>query len=378
MAVNNVVATQRRRWVVKIGSALLTNDGRGLDREAIDGWVGQIAALLAQGVEVVLVSSGSIAEGIVRLGWSKRPDSIHKLQAAAAVGQMGLIQTYETSFKQFSRHTAQVLLDHDDLASRQRYLNARSTLTTLLELGVVPVVNENDTVVTDEIRFGDNDSLGALVANLVEADTLVILTDKDGLFTANPDVDPLAKVIPEARAEDRSLDAIAGGSNGGLGRGGMQTKLQAARLAARSGCNTVIVGGRIDRVLTRLASGEALGTRLTAERKPIAAKKQWLAGHLQSRGQLVLDEGAVKVLLERGSSLLAVGVSEVRGSFSRGDLVCCLDQQGREVARGLINYNVDEARRIQRQPTEAIKSILGYKEHDELIHRDNMVVTFSD
>ena len=368
------ITQDAQRLVVKIGSALLTNNGAGLDRDAIDGWVEQIAQLLAQGKEIVLVSSGSIAEGIVRLGWKTRPDSIHELQAAAAVGQMGLIQTYESSFQRFDRLTAQILLDHDDLANRQRYLNARSALRTLIKLNVLPIVNENDTVVTDEIRFGDNDSLAALVANLIDADLLVILTDKDGLYSANPDLDPKAHLISEAMADDSSLDALAGGSNSALGRGGMVTKLQAARLAARSGCNTVIVGGRNSGILTAVTQGVEVGTLLTASQQPLAARKQWLAGQLQVKGQLVLDAGAVKVLQQQGRSLLAVGVTQVKGQFTRGELVSCIDTDGQEIARGLVNYNSAEATRIQGQGTEHIAEILGYREDDELIHRDNMVV----
>ena len=368
------ITKDAKRLVIKIGSALLTNNGSGLDRAAIDGWVEQINQLLTAGKEIVLVSSGSVAEGIVRLGWKQRPDSIHELQAAAAVGQMGLIQTYESSFQRFDRLTAQILLDHDDLASRQRYLNARSALQTLISLNVIPIVNENDTVVTDEIRFGDNDSLAALVANLIDADLLVILTDKDGLYTANPDENSDATLISEAMAGDTSLDALAGGSASGLGRGGMVTKLQAARLAERSGCSTVIVGGSNNNIISAVADGENVGTLLTASQQPIAARKQWLAGHLQVKGQLLLDAGAIKVLTGQGRSLLAAGVTDVVGHFTRGDLVSCIDSDGQEIARGLVNYNSDEARRIKGQSTEAIADILGYLEDDELIHRDNMVI----
>ena len=369
------ITRDAKRWVIKIGSALLTNDGAGLDRQAIDGWVEQIAQLLAKGNEVVLVSSGAIADGIVRLGWTTRPESIHELQAAAAVGQMGLIQAYESSFKRYDRHTAQILLDHYDLASRQRYLNARGALQTLIGLNVVPIVNENDTVVTDEIRFGDNDSLAALVANLIDADMLVILTDKDGLYDANPDNNPNAQLVSEAMADDSSLDALAGGSSGSLGRGGMITKLQAARLAARSGCSTVIAGGRNQQILHQVAAGENVGTLLSASQKPLAARKQWLAGQLQVKGKLILDAGAVKVLSEQGRSLLAVGVSAVQGKFTRGELVSCVDSHGVEIARGLVNYNSDEANRIKGQSTEAIPKILGYRDDDELIHRDNLVIS---
>jgi len=372
--VNRAVAKEAKRWVVKIGSALLTDDGAGLDRKAIDGWVSQIATLLDQGNEIVLVSSGAIAEGMARLGWSKRPDRIDELQAAAAVGQMGLIQAYESSFERFSRGTAQILLDHDDLANRQRYLNARGVLKKLMELGVVPIVNENDTVVTDEIRFGDNDSLAALVANLIDADLLVILTDKDGLYSANPDQDASAKLVSQAQANDDSLDALAGDSLSGLGRGGMVTKLQAARLAARSGCNTVLAGGRNEEVLLKVARGDVIGTLLSASQKPIAARKQWLAGRLQVKGQLILDAGAVAVLSKEGRSLLPVGVKGVSGEFSRGDLVSCVNEQGAEIARGLVNYSAAETRQIKGKGTELIIEVLGYREDDELIHRDNMVV----
>lgn len=363
-----------KRIVIKVGSALLTNDGAGIDAQAIDKWVDQIAYLLDQKKQIVIVSSGAIAEGLVRLGMTSRPQSIHMLQSAAAVGQMGLIQTYESSFKRYSRQTAQILLDHDDMANRERYLNARGVVQSLIELGVVPIVNENDTVVTDEIRFGDNDRLAALVANLIDADALLILTDKDGLYDANPDTHADAQLIPEALASDTSLDAIAGGSGGILGRGGMKTKLQAARLAARSGCHTVIAGGRNADIVLRVAAGESVGTLLLADQAPLAARKQWLVGQLQVRGTLVLDEGASKVLRQQGRSLLAVGVTAVKGSFTRGELVSCIDNQGNEVCRGLVNYSSEEAQLIKGKSTEQFVDILGYLEDEELIHRDNLVV----
>ena len=368
------IINNAKRLVIKVGSALLTNDGAGIDRQAIDAWVEQIAKLLSEGKEVVLVSSGAVAEGLARLGIGSRPQSIHMLQSAAAVGQMGLIQTYETSFRRFERQTAQILLDHDDMANRERYLNARGVMQTLMDLNVVPIVNENDTVVTDEIRFGDNDRLAALVANLIDADALIILTDKDGMYDANPDIDSNAKLISQAHASDSSLDTQAGTSNGALGRGGMQTKLEAARLASRSGCNTVIAGGRNQNILMRICSGETVGTFLSADKTPIAARKQWLAGQLQVKGALVLDEGASRVLRQQGSSLLAVGVTAVKGSFTRGELVSCEDSSGIEVARGLVNYNSDETQLIQGKSTEEIITILGYCEDDELIHRDNLVL----
>jgi glutamate 5-kinase len=366
--------TSARRWVIKIGSALLTADGKGLDKAAMAAWVEQIAGLLAQNIEVVLVSSGAVAEGMSRLGWKSRPDAVHELQAAAAVGQMGLVQAYESYFQHYGRHTAQILLDHDDLSNRNRYLNARRTLQTLIELGVVAVVNENDTVVTDEIRFGDNDTLAALVANLIDADLLVILTDQQGLFDQDPRSNPNARLIGEGRAGDPALDALAGGGGSGLGRGGMITKLRAAKLAARSGANTVIASGRVDNVLGRLAKGENLGTLLVSASEPLAARKQWLAGQLQLRGSLTLDDGAVRVLLEQGKSLLPVGVKAVFGRFKRGDLVSCLSPEGREIARGLVNYSADEAIRIIGLPSGRIADVLGYCDDKELIHRDNLVL----
>ena len=368
------IISDAKRLVIKVGSALLTNDGAGIDRQAIDAWVEQIAKLISAGKEVVLVSSGAVAEGLVRLGLDSRPETIHMLQSAAAVGQMGLIQTYETSFRRFERQTAQILLDHDDMANRERYLNARGVLQTLMALKVVPIVNENDTVVTDEIRFGDNDRLAALVANLIDADALIILTDKDGMYDANPDVDASAQLISHAYASEHSLDTKAGTSNGALGRGGMQTKLEAARLASRSGCNTIIAGGRNRAILSRICAGENVGTFLSADKTPIAARKQWLAGQLQVKGSLVLDEGATKVLRQQGRSLLAVGVTAVKGSFTRGELVSCVDTNGVEVARGLVNYNSDETLLIKGKSTEQTIKILGYCDDDELIHRDNLVI----
>ncbi|WP_348827156.1 glutamate 5-kinase [Halomonas sp. RT37] len=362
-----------RRVVVKIGSALLTNDGRGLDDPAIGGWVDQIAALASRGIEVVLVSSGAVAAGMVRLGWRARPSSVRELQAAAAVGQNVLTETYESHFGRHGLVTAQILLTHDDLSNRKRYLNARSALSTLVDLKVVPVINENDTVVTDEIRFGDNDTLGALVANLLEADALVILTDQEGLFDADPRHDPSARLIEEGRADDARLAAVAGGG-GALGRGGMTTKVRAARLAARSGAVTVIASGRQPRVLERLADGERLGTLLTPDRAPIAARKRWLAGQLQVRGTLTLDAGAVRVLRGSGSSLLPVGVKASSGDFARGDMVLCVDEQGERIAKGLVNYNAEDARKILGQPSGRICELLGYMEAPELIHRDNLVV----
>ncbi len=364
---------QARRWVVKIGSALLTNDGQGLDQLAMAGWVAQMVRLKQRGIELILVSSGAVAEGMVRMGIRQRPDAVPALQACAAIGQMGLVQAYESHFREHGVRTAQVLLTHDDLADRQRYLNARSTLGTLMDWGVIAVINENDTVATDEIRFGDNDTLGALVANLVEAEALIILTDQDGMFDRDPRLDPDAVLLPEVQAMDERLLAMAGGG-GKLGRGGMITKVRAARLAARSGCATVIASGRGDDILVRLADGETLGTLLLPEQDRLAARKQWLAGHLQHAGRLVLDAGAVKALREGGRSLLPVGVRQVEGTFLRGEVVACVDEQGRQVAVGLVNYSADEAARIAGQASERIESLLGYVDAPELIHRDNMVL----
>lgn len=363
-----------RRWVVKIGSALLTANGKGLDKAAIASWTSQIAAMRQRGIEVVLVSSGAVAEGMTRLGWARRPHALHDLQAAAAVGQMGLVQAYESEFQRYGLHTAQILLGHDDISARDRYLNARSTLATLLELGVIPVVNENDTVVTDEIRFGDNDTLGALVANLLDADVLVILTDQDGLFDADPRFHADARLIAEAPVDDPLLEQVAGGSGGALGRGGMMTKVRAAKLAARSGADTVIVGGGLDNVLLRLVDGEPLGTLLVAKQQPLAARKQWLAGLSRVSGQLQLDDGAVRVLQSSGKSLLPVGVRSVSGHFQRGALVTCVAPDGREVARGLVNYGSEEAAKIAGFASDKIEQLLGYEGDRELIHRDNLVL----
>ncbi len=362
-----------KRWVVKLGSSLLTNNGLGLKTETLDNWVAQVMALRNEGIEVVLVSSGAVAEGINRLKLGSRPHSLHELQAVAAVGQMGLIQAYESCFQKFGAHTAQVLVTHDEIANRSRYLNARSTLKTLLAMNVVPIVNENDTVATDEIQFGDNDTLAGLVCNLVEADLLVILTDQHGLYDKDPRKHKDARLISYADAGDKSLETHAG-AVGKLGRGGMLTKLRAAEIAAKSGTATIIASGTEEKILTRLKSGEDLGTLLATKLGHVTARKQWLAGHSRLSGELVLDEGAAKVLKEGGRSLLAVGVVEVKGIFRRGEIVRCLDAQGNEVARGLTNYNNDEIRKIMGQPSNKIESILGYVDEEELIHRDNMVV----
>ena len=361
------------RVVVKIGSALLTRDGQGLNIDGIQNWVGQLAQFRARGVEMLLVTSGAVAAGMQRLGRRQRPHALHELQAMAAVGQMNLVQVYESAFQRHGLHTAQVLLTHDDLANRKRYLNSRSTLRTLLSLGVIPVVNENDTVATEEIRFGDNDTLAALVANLVEADLLLILTDQKGLYDRDPRQDPDAKLLTEGIAGDKQLLSMAGGS-GALGRGGMRTKLLAAEKAAHSGASTVIASGREENVIVRVLSGEAVGTHLKAEQGRVAARKQWLAGHAHAAGSLTLDAGAVRVIRESGKSLLPVGVKAIEGTFTRGEVISCLDPEGHEVARGLVNYSSEEAARIIGHASDKIESILGYVDEPELIHRDNLIV----
>lgn len=361
-----------RVWVIKIGSSLLTRNGEGLAIDLIAAWTEQIVELHRAGVEIVVVSSGAVAEGMHRLGMKTRPQSLEKLQAAAAVGQMGLIQAYESQFKSYGLHTAQVLLTHDDLKNRERYINARGTLKSLLELGVIPVVNENDTVVTDEIRFGDNDTLAALVANLIQASTLLLLTDQDGLFDADPRMNADAQLIRGRQADDLALDAMAG-EGGALGRGGMITKIRAARTAARSGANTVIASGTSPQVIRLLAAGQCRGTILFSDKAPLVSRKQWLAA-LPCRGSLYLDDGAVRVLKTRGSSLLPVGVVRISGEFTRGEMVACLDSAGQEVARGLIAYGHQEAAKIAGKGSQEIEQILGYPGNEELIHRDNLVL----
>jgi glutamate 5-kinase len=368
------VIASAKRLVVKVGSSLVTNDGRGLDHARLALWSEQIAKLTALNKEIVLVSSGAIAEGISRLGWAKRPQALNELQAAAAVGQMGLIEAYERSFRAHNLASAQILLTHADLADRERYLNARSTLRTLLALKVIPIINENDTVTTDEIKVGDNDTLGALVANLIEADALIILTDQPGLYTADPRKHPDAEFVHEAIAGDPKLEEMAGGAGSSVGTGGMLTKILAAKRAARSGAHTVIVSGREPDVLARLGQGEALGTQLIATQAPMAARRQWLADHLQVVGKLVLDAGAAHALQAQGKSLLPIGVVEVRGDFQRGAIVACLDEKGRDIARGLVNYSSEEARRVMRKSSNEIEAILGYVDEPELIHRDNLAL----
>jgi len=364
-----------RRVVVKVGSSLVTNEGRGLDEAAIGEWCRQMSLLVRQGREVIMVSSGAIAEGMKRLGWTARPREIHELQAAAAVGQMGLAQMYETKLRENGLGSAQVLLTHADLADRERYLNARSTLLTLLKLGVLPVINENDTVVNDEIKFGDNDTLGALVANLVDADALVILTDQKGLFTADPRKDPAAQFVHVAQAGDAALEAMAGGAGSSLGRGGMITKILAAKRAAGSGASTVIAWGREPDALLRLCQGESIGSLLIAPTQKTQARKQWIADHLQLKGSVTVDAGAVQKLCNGGSSLLPIGMTTVDGDFSRGDVIAIRSDDGLEVARGLANYASAEARLICRKPSSQFEKLLGYSAEPEMVHRDNMVLS---
>ena len=364
---------QIKRCVIKVGSAMLTGE-QGLNQQALDRCVDQIAEIRRLGIEVILVSSGAVADGMMRLGWKTRPRALYELQAAAAVGQMGLVQAYESRFQKHKMHTAQILLTHDDLSNRKRYLNARSTLRTLLELGVIPVINENDTVSFDEMRFGDNDTLAALVANLIEAELLVILTDQQGLFDQDPRNNADANLISEAVAGDESLEKLAGSTPGSLGRGGMLSKVKAATLAARSGTSTVIASGDTPQVLNQIFNGEQIGTLLSASQVLMAARKRWLAGHLQVSGKLVVDAGAAKVLKGSGRSLLSVGVTAVEGEFNRGELVSCVDQDGCEIARGLVNYNAEESVKIIGQASDRIEAILGYVDEPELINRDNLVI----
>jgi len=371
----STVLRDARRIVVKVGSSLVTNEGRGLDEQAIGEWCRQLSALVRDGREVIMVSSGAIAEGMKRLGWTARPQELHELQAAAAVGQMGLAHMYETKLRENGLRSAQVLLTHADLADRERYLNARSTLLTLLTHGVLPVINENDTVVNDEIKFGDNDTLGALVANLVEADALIILTDQKGLYTADPRRDPAATFVHEARAGDAKLEEMAGGAGSSIGKGGMITKILAAKRAAGSGASTVIAWGREPDALLRLTQGEAIGTLLVAQTQKQQARKQWMADHLQLRGSVTIDDGAVSKLKGDGSSLLPIGMTGVDGDFSRGEVIAILDNQGQEVARGLANYAAAEARLLCRKPSSQMSELLGYAAEPEMVHRDNLVLS---
>ncbi|MCX7263609.1 MAG: glutamate 5-kinase [Burkholderiales bacterium] len=372
----STVLRDARRIVVKVGSSLVTNEGRGLDEAAIGEWCRQMALMAKDGREVIMVSSGAIAEGMKRLGWATRPVEIHSLQAAAAVGQMGLAQMYETKLRENGLGSAQVLLTHADLADRERYLNARSTLLTLLQHKVLPVINENDTVVNDEIKFGDNDTLGALVANLVEADALVILTDQKGLYnTADPRKNPASRFVHAARAGDLSLEAMAGGVGSSIGSGGMITKILAAKRAAGSGASTVIAWGREPDALIRLCQGESIGTLLVAQTQKQQARKQWMADHLQLRGAVTVDPGAASKLLAEGKSLLAIGMTHVEGDFSRGDVIAIRDMSGLEIARGLANYASAEARLICRKPSSEFEGLLGYIAESEFVHRDNMILT---
>ena len=374
---NSTILRDARRIVVKVGSSLVTNEGRGLDEQAIGEWCRQLSALVREGRELIMVSSGAIAEGMKRLGWQQRPKALNELQAAAAVGQMGLAQMYETQLRHNGLGSAQVLLTHADLADRERYLNARSTLLTLLSHGVLPVINENDTVVNDEIKFGDNDTLGALVANLVEADALIILTDQKGLYSADPRVDPSATFVHTALAGDAQLEAMAGGAGSSIGKGGMITKILAAKRAAGSGASTVIAWGRETDVLLRLAKGEAIGTLLVAPTQKQQARKQWMADHLQLRGSITVDKGAVDKVRKEGKSLLPIGMTAVEGEFSRGEVIAILDPQGVEIARGLANYASAEARLICRKPSGEIEASLGYIAEPEMVHRDNLVLSLT-
>ncbi len=368
--------TANTTWVIKAGSSLITNHGRGLDQQFIHRWVEQVVELRKKKIHCVLISSGAIAEGLIRLNISERPKSLHALQAAAAVGQMGLIQSYETQFKKHGLHTAQILLTHDDLSNRQRYLNARNTIKTLLDLNVIPIINENDSVAIDEIRFGDNDTLAALTANLVDANRLILLTDQNGMYSADPNQDESATLITKARAGDADLlKKASAGSAGKFGRGGMLTKVQAAERAAMSGSTTIIAGGNVDNILLKIENNENnTGTWLIPDNEPLAARKQWLAGHLQVKGKLIVDDGAKNALINKGKSLLPIGTLACHGEFKRGEAVVCLDLKGKDIAQGLINYNSDETRLIIGKPSQQIEETLGYIGDAEIIHRDNLVL----
>lgn len=365
---------QTKRWVIKIGSALLTNDGEGLNLSGLANWVNQLVELKKQGVDVIIVSSGSVAEGMKRMGLTSRPHLLKELQAAASVGQMGLIQAYESEFSQYDIHTAQILMTHDDLSNRKRYLNVKGAIETLLEYGIVPIINENDAVVTDEIRFGDNDTLAALTANLISADVLVILTDQKGLYNDNPRQNPNAEFISEAQVSRKDIEAMASSEGGALGKGGMYTKVMAAKRAARSGTATMIASGREHSVIPKLFNGEKMGTLLIPDVEPFTARQQWLAGHLQIQGVFILDQGAIDVLLHSGSSLLPIGVTKVLGDFQRGEMVVCEDENGKCIARGLTNYASQETAKIVGKPSSQIEDILGFIEDESLIHRDNLVL----
>lgn len=374
MSKNRKQISISKRWIVKVGSSLITKNGRGLNMDAISNLAFQIASLTTSGKEIILVSSGAISEGMNRLGWNKRPRAVFELQAAAAIGQMGLIQAYESCLQQHDLHSAQVLLTHEDLQDRKRYLNARTTLRKLLDLNVIPVINENDTVSTDEIKFGDNDTLAALVSNLVEADALVILTDQEGIYLKPPSEVSKNELIDEISASDTLLDTVAGPSKSGLGRGGMQTKVSAARIAARAGAATIIASGKTPEVLIKLSEECSFGSLLLPDSEPLAARKQWIANQLYTKGKLTLDDGACKVICKGGKSLLSIGVISVAGNFDRGDVVSCLDNTGKEIARGLVNYASSESSLLKGKASRDIESILGYVDEPELIHRDNLVV----
>ena len=366
--------TVNQRWVIKIGSSLVTNDGQGLNQTAIHDWMQEFAELRKRGYELILVSSGAVAEGMSRLGWTQRPHALHELQAAAAVGQMGLVQAYEKNLQAYGLHSAQVLLTHEDLRNRKRYINARSTLQTLLELDVIPVVNENDTVATEEIKFGDNDNLAALVANLIGADVLIILTDQDGIYDKNPSANTDVTLISSCNANDKILDEAAGPSHHSIGSGGMVTKISAARRAERSGTKTIVTSGKKSHALLAIANNDYVGTTINPTIEPLTARKQWIANQLQIVGSVRLDAGATKVVQSGGASLLPVGVCAVNGEFNRGDLVACIDQNGNEIARGLVNYNSQETRLLLGKSSNEIEEILGYIDEPELIHRDNLAI----
>ncbi len=362
-----------KRIVVKIGSSLLTANGQGLDLEAISHWAKQIVDLHHAGHEMILVTSGAVAEGMVRMKLPHRPTDLPSLQACAAIGQMGLIQTWSSVLDRHHIKTAQVLLTHDDLTDRRRYLNSCDALQQLIDWHVIPVINENDTVSTDEIRFGDNDTLAAMVAGQVHADLLIILTDQQGMFDADPRSNPEAKLLSTVRALDETLFEMAGGS-GTLGTGGMLTKVRAARLAAKSGCPTLIASGESDRVLARLMAGELLGTLFITDDDRMTAHQQWLAAHLQTAGRLVIDDGAVNAIKTQHRSLLPVGVKAIEGHFDRGDVVECVDRQGKRIAVGRVNFSSRSAELVKGLASDKVYQVLGEARSLEMIHRNHMAI----
>jgi len=363
-----------RRIVVKVGSSILASVEKGLHREVFSHLAKEISDIKRKGYEIVLVSSGAIAAGMEKLGYRARPQSITQKQATAAVGQGRLMKIYEDHFSRYQQIVAQILLTHDDLSHRRRFLNARNTLLALLGLGIIPIINENDTVVVDEIKFGDNDNLSALIANLIEADLLVILTDMEGLCDADPRYHPQAHCISLVEDIDMDIGARIGDAGGPWNVGGMISKIQAARKASRSGIPTVIACGTKEGVLHQILRGKEIGTLILPKEEALSSRKRWIAFNLKPKGDVVVDEGAKRAIVQKGKSLLPSGIVRIRGAFDRGDPVSCLGPKGKEFARGLVNYSAAELEKIKGLRTDHIERALGYKYSDEIIHRDDLVV----